>query len=93
MVKLSASLIAASLSYVAAYPGVANLAKRVEPPPREPVTDLKRPNTGFPPLGCFNVADQYVDVTDGGDHPWIAPKAGEGMSRFLFTKHRISSDT
>jgi hypothetical protein len=83
MVRLSASLIAASLSYVAAYPSVANLVKRTEPPAREPITDLNRPNTGFPPRGGFNAADQYVDVTDGGEHPWIAPTSGDSMLRFL----------
>lgn len=84
MVRLSASLIAASLSYVAAYPGVANLNRRTEPPPREPVADLNRPNTGFPPLGGFNAEDQYVDVTDGGKHRFIAPTASDSMSRFLY---------
>lgn len=52
---------------------LSNLEKRaVEPPYRAPAVPINRPNTGLPPLG-FNAADQYVDTSDSGPHPFKAP--------------------
>jgi hypothetical protein len=71
-------------SSVAAYPhlpemenALRDLQKRAtEPPYRAPNFIIDRPNTGLPSLG-FNAADQYVDVTDSGPHPFKAPRAND----------------
>jgi hypothetical protein len=88
MVKPQAFTLLTAASFVAAYPGLIQkddalsdrlsaLRKRdVEPPYRAPNFVIDRPNTGLPPLG-FNAEDQYVDVTDDGPHPWMAPGTGD----------------
>jgi len=88
MVKTQAITLLAAASSVAAYPRLtemdtalrerlSTLQKRaVEPPYRAPNFVIDRPNTGLPPLG-FNAEDQYVDVTDGGPHPFVAPGPGD----------------
>jgi len=88
MVKLQAVALLTAASSVAAYPHLtkmdnelrerlSDLQKRdVDPPYRAPNFNIDRPNTGLPPLG-FNAADQYVDVTDGGPHPFRAPRSGD----------------
>lgn len=88
MVKAQAFAMLAAACSVAAYPHLtemedalrerlSDLQKRaVEPPYRAPNFKIDRPNTGLPPLG-FNTADQYVDVTDGGSHPFRAPRLSD----------------
>ena len=88
MVKPQAFALLAAASSVAAYPHLTKtdnalrerlsyLQKRdVDPPYRAPNFKIDRPNTGLPPLG-FSAADQYVDVTDDGPHPFIAPRPGD----------------
>jgi len=88
MVNSQALALLASASSVAAFPQLmeldsalsgklANLEKRaVEPPYRAPVVPINRPNTGLPPLG-FDAADQFVDVSDSGPHPFKAPGPGD----------------
>jgi hypothetical protein len=88
MVNPQAFTLLTAASSVAAYPHLTNmddalrerlsfLQKRdVDPPYRAPNFNIDRPNTGLPPLG-FNAADQYVDVTDGGPHPFRAPRPGD----------------
>jgi hypothetical protein len=78
----------AAVSSVAAFPQLMELdhalseklskldKRAVEPPPRAPVVPVNRPNTGLPPLG-FNAADQYVDTSDSGPHPFKAPGPGD----------------
>lgn len=80
MAKLTIAVLLSVLSCATAFPAVgemgALLQKRVEPPPRAPLGRLNRPNTGLPPTG-FNAADQYVDVTDGGNHRYIPPSGSD----------------
>lgn len=88
MVKPQAFALLTAASSVAAFPHLtktdnalrerlAYLQKRdVDPPYRAPNFKIDRPNTGLPPLG-FNAADQYVDVTDDGPHPFRAPGPGD----------------
>ena len=88
MVNTQAFALITAASSVAAYPHLTKvenalrerlsyLQKRdVDPPYRAPNFKIDRPNTGLPPLG-FNAADQYVDVTDGGPHPFVAPGPGD----------------
>lgn len=88
MVKAQAIALLTAASSVAAYPGLMNrdeaLSKRlsklekrdVEPPYRAPNFKIDRPNTGLPPLG-FSEEDQYVDVSDSGPHPFLAPGPGD----------------
>ena len=84
MVKAQAIAMLTAASSVVAYPHLAgmedalrDLQKRdVDPPYRAPNFIIDRPNTGLPPLG-FNAADQYVDVTDSGPHPFRAPGAND----------------
>lgn len=76
MVKAGALFLAA-LPYAAAWPEVMEmsdkmLAKRVEPPARQPLFLSKRPNTSQPPAG-FNAEEQYVDVSPGSGHEFVAP--------------------
>jgi hypothetical protein len=84
MVKVQAFALLTAVSSVAAYPRLtemdnalrerlSHLQKRdVDPPYRAPNFNIDRPNTGLPPLG-FDAEDQYVDVTDSGPHPFMAP--------------------
>jgi len=88
MVKAQAVTLLTAASSVAAFPRLMDLddalgdrlfalnKRDVEPPYRAPNFKIDRPNTGLPPLG-FNVADQYVDVTDNGPHPFLAPGPGD----------------
>jgi hypothetical protein len=88
MVKSQALTLLAAVSSVVAFPQLMELdhalgeklskldKRAVEPPPRAPVVPVNRPNTGLPPLG-FNAADQYVDTSDSGPHPFKAPVAGD----------------
>lgn len=73
---LIASLLLTAASLSSAWPAVAQLntalQKRVEPPPRQPMGRLDRPNTGLPPSG-FNAEDQYVDVSPGSKHEFRPP--------------------
>ena len=81
--KTSAILLSAATT-VAAWPAVMQLndnakrlaaielSKRADVPNRAPLVVDTRPNTGNPPAG-FNAAEQYVDVTDNGPNPFIAP--------------------
>lgn len=79
MVKAGALFLAA-LPYAAAWPEVMQmnekLVKRVEPPARQPLFLSKRPNTSQPPAG-FNAEEQYVDVSEGSGHEWVAPGASD----------------
>jgi hypothetical protein len=74
MVKNTATLLLATLSYVAAWPQVMGISRQlqnrdVEPPYRAPAfPDQGRPNTGLSPSG-FNAEDQYFDTTDAGPNP------------------------
>lgn len=88
MVKTQAFALLVAASSVVAYPHLtemdnalnerlSDLQKRAtEPPYRAPSFKIDRPNTGLPPLG-FKAADQYVDVTDSGPHPFKAPRAND----------------
>lgn len=84
MVKTQVITMLTTASSVAAYPhlpemenALRDLQKRAtEPPYRAPNFIIDRPNTGLPPLG-FNAADQYVDVTDNGPHPFRAPRPND----------------
>jgi hypothetical protein len=88
MVKSQALALLAAVSSAGAFPQLMELdhalseklskldKRAVEPPPRAPVVPVNRPNTGLPPLG-FDAADQYVDTTDSGPHPFKAPVAGD----------------
>jgi hypothetical protein len=88
MVKSQAIALLAAASSSMAFPQLMELdhalsaklskldKRAVEPPPRAPVVPVNRPNTGLPPLG-FDAADQYVDTTDSGPHPFKAPVAGD----------------
>jgi hypothetical protein len=88
MVKSQAIALLAAASSSMAFPQLMELdhalsaklskldKRAVEPPPRTPVVPVNRPNTGLPPLG-FDAADQYVDTTDSGPHPFKAPVAGD----------------
>jgi len=84
MVKTQVIAVLTAASSVAAYPhlpemenALRDLQKRAtEPPYRAPNFIIDRPNTGLPPLG-FNAADQYVDVTDSGPHPFRAPRPND----------------
>lgn len=77
------SYFLAALPIVAAWPGVMEMNDKmlnggglkrrdVEPPPRAPLFLSKRPNTSVPPTG-FNAKEQFVNVTQGSGHEWIAP--------------------
>jgi hypothetical protein len=88
MVKSQVLALLAAVSSAGAFPQLMELdhalseklskldKRAVEPPPRAPVVPVNRPNTGLPPLG-FDAADQYVDTTDSGPHPFKAPVAGD----------------
>ncbi|KAM3416821.1 hypothetical protein BST61_g8412 [Cercospora zeina] len=83
MTKFALGVLLSTLSCATAFPAVVEMAavlqKREEPPPRAPLGRLNRPNTGLPPSG-FNTQDQFVDVTDDGRHPFIAPSGRNGLS-------------
>lgn len=74
MTKTSALFVASLLSCATAYPGLNALQKRTEPAPREPLFKTDRPTT-VPAV--YNADDQYVDTSDGGEHPFIAPGPGD----------------
>ena len=88
MVNSQALALLAAASSVVAFPQLmeldhalseklSKLEKRaVEPPYRAPTVPINRPNTGLPPLG-FDAADQFVDVSDSGPHPFKAPGPGD----------------
>lgn len=75
------NLFLVALPLAAAFPQVMEmsekmLAKRVEPPARQPLFKSGRPNTSQPPLG-FNAEEQYVDVTAGSGNEFVAPTTGD----------------
>lgn len=77
MTKTSALFVISLLSCAAAYPGLTTpnaLRERTEPAPRQPLFNVDRPTT-IPTT--FNADDQYVDTSDGGEHPFIAPGRGD----------------
>jgi hypothetical protein len=88
MVKSQALALLAAVSSSVAFPQLMELdhslgeklskldKRAVEPPYRAPAAPINRPNTGLPPLG-FDAADQYVDTSDSGPHPFKAPVAGD----------------
>lgn len=80
MHQSTAAVLLSVLSCATAFPAIPEmgtvLQKRVEPGPRAPLGRLNRPNTGLPPTG-FIPADQYVDVTDGGNHRFVPPAGSD----------------
>jgi hypothetical protein len=73
------ALLLAALPFVAAWPQVMEMNERMqkrdtEPGPRSPTFLSKRPNTSVPPSG-FNAQEQYVDVTPGSGHEFVAPSS------------------
>lgn len=69
------------LPFVAAWPHVMELndklQKREEPPPRQPNFLSGRQNTGVRPALGFDAQSQFVNVTQGSGHEFVAPVAGD----------------
>lgn len=80
MLFLRASTLLAAVPFVAAYPWAMELNeqlhKRAEPAPRNPIFLSGRPNTGNPPAG-FDAKAQFVNVTKGSGHEFVAPRNGD----------------
>lgn len=81
MFLLRVGTVLATLSFVTAWPQVMEMnekmQKREEPPPRAPLFQSGRQNTGIRPALGFDAREQFVNVTTGSGHEWIAPGSGD----------------